>query len=131
MPNIRVSDDVYSKLKKFADSEMRSVANATEFLLVKGLGGAPNGYIEEVEGDIKASKQAYSPSKTPTSLYEKRGEILAKITQLTNKRDEDLEYCQDGEIRKQIESQYQADIQPLWDEFHLLSEEEKEEEKAS
>lgn len=40
MPNIRVSDDIYERLKGFADKEMRSVANATEFLLSLQLGNA-------------------------------------------------------------------------------------------
>jgi len=45
-------------------------------------------------------------------------EIMQDIKALETQRDEELEYCQDRETKKQIEQSYQVDLSSLWEEYH-------------
>lgn len=59
MPTIRLSDDIYDRLKRFADREMRSVTNATEYLLALQLGAAN----DKVDDLIKGVSENTPPPK--------------------------------------------------------------------
>lgn len=50
MPTIRLSNDIYDRLKRFADREMRSVTNATEYLLALQLGAANDKVDDLIKG---------------------------------------------------------------------------------
>lgn len=124
MPNIRVSDDIYSKLKAFADRDLRSVANATEFLLSLQLGdngvpadtpyqrpggAAPSGKVD----DLFPAEKKSEPSATRG-----KGEILADIRSTEADRDEELRNCQDPETSLKITNRYAGTIDGLWKEYH-------------
>ena len=43
---IRISDDIYDEISVWAEAEMRSVSNATDYLLKKGLSSVSPGIVE-------------------------------------------------------------------------------------
>lgn len=120
MPNIRVSDDIYERLKGFADKEMRSITNATEYLLSLQLGNA-TGVPEKTSPPAKIDDLIISEKSEATPQRDK-GEILERIRKLEAERDEELRFCQDPDQSKAIDRTYRQRIDPLWAEFHRLKE---------
>ena len=43
---IRISDDIYDEISVWAEAEMRSVSNATDYLLKKGLSSVSPDIVE-------------------------------------------------------------------------------------
>lgn len=120
MPNIKVSDSVYERLKTEAEGNFRTIGGQIEFLMA-------NQRTHPVPARDKI--EAETPP-TPKNTNEKNFEgqapvrtvpqILAEITSLSESRDEELEYCQDKDERVRIEREYGARIQQLWDEYNSI-----------
>lgn len=109
---IKVSDEVYDRLKADADQNYRSMGGHIEYLMDKAMG------VSIVLGEKRAFTET-PPSQENTST-KSLGDILANIRDLEGKRDEELRYCQDDDYRKEITNRYASFIQPLWDEYSLL-----------
>ena len=124
MANIRISDEIYTKLKAFADGEMRSVANATEYLLNKQLENTPspkNTNVSDLFTDpiIPVKPLGVVTPEKSESTPRGKGDVLADIRDTEAERDEELRYCQDDETRKKIVNKYAGTIGGLWNEYHF------------
>lgn len=141
MPNIKVSDDTYQKLKKGADASFRTLGGQIDFLisLDKGTPAIVTPLPKNLQvGELVRGEEAeYHPQKKAVEAEviglikdiaaDKiksmgKGDILADIRKLEADRDEELRYCQDVDESRKITEKYAKLIQPLWDEYNSLKE---------
>lgn len=117
---IKVSDEIYDRLKADADKNYRSMGGQIEFLMSFHSGVA--------SGDIERAKPSVSDLVRPDEKIKSeptargKGDILADIRETEADRDEELRYCQDDETRKKIVNKYVGTIDGLWEEFNSLKE---------
>lgn len=98
MTSIRIPDTVYDQLKDFADSEMRSLSNATEYLLMKGL-----------------SKDTPKPLDITNKRTRTKKIILGEIKSLEASADDSN---QDPDYWREVSDKKNA----LWKEYHATEE---------
>lgn len=106
---VRINTALKTALKNHSIKEGRTLEWTLNSVLTK--------YLNHV---TPATKEPPAP---PLGVYEfvprSKGDVLAEIRNLEAKRGEELEYCQDAEVAKDIHARYAAQIQPLWDEYNL------------
>ena len=107
---IKISDEVYSRLKKDADANYRSLGGHIEYLM------------DKVGGNALGEKVAFTQDSPTEPTGRNVGDILAEIRKLEGERDEELRFCQDTDIATDIYKDYGSRIQDLWNEYHLIKE---------
>lgn len=76
---------------------------------------AESNRLGEIEEKVRTDLE--SQENTPPSQRNK-GEILDEIREIEALRDQELEYCQDNQIAKQITGRYQKQLDALWSEYN-------------
>lgn len=109
MASIRIEDELYEFIKSVAEEENRSVTNMVDTM------------IKQYKG-LKTFSSPETVSETHASIPTERtkGDILADIREVNSQRDQELEYCQDSEVAKQIADKYQSEIDSLWSEYNNI-----------
>lgn len=109
---IKVSDEVYDRLKADADANYRSMSGQVEYLMDRNMGVS----------NILGEKVAFTTTQPTERFNEARssGDVLADIREIESQRDEELRYCQDNETIKAVSEQYQDKLDVLWEEYNGL-----------
>lgn len=119
---VKLDEDIYSRIKEFADKEMRPVSNAIVFLLDRGLSNpistphkpqAAQKAVNNVEAD-----DIFSSMPEPEEPEWAKARTLAEV-ELPLAMEEELEYCQDPDARREIERGYKLRIAQAWNRYHL------------
>jgi len=119
---IKVADEVYDRLKADADANYRSMSGQVEYLMDKAAGVSVilGNKVATTEPPDLSGVFKETPKKIVGATPRGKGEVLADIRELEAKRDEELRYCQDDEIGRQITEQYADKVNPLWEEYNGL-----------
>lgn len=123
---IKVSDEIYDRLKADADKNYRSMGGQIEFLMDSHSGMSPEAVIRS-KPDVSDLVRPDMPKKSEPTARDTRdtrtkGDILADIRETEAQRDEELRYCQDADTVKKITDRYAGAIDLLWREFNLIKE---------
>lgn len=132
MPNIKVQQDTYEKLKSRAAYNYRSMSGEIDYLMDKAeglevVGGLPTG--QRVYKD--ATSQEVHPAQMPLPLEnifndEPQGNkrthrmVLTEIREAERQLEEAMSFNQDPDSRAKMEREGKADIQEMWNEYHFL-----------
>lgn len=108
---IKISDEIYDRLKKDADANYRSLGGHIEYLMDKAMGVS----------NILGEKVAFTKDSPTEPTGRSVGDILADIRKLEGERDEELRFSQDGDYSEGITRSYGERIQDLWNEYHLVT----------
>lgn len=121
---IKVSDEIYARLKAEADKNYRSMGGQIEFLMSGNTpvpentpyqnpgGTAPSGDVSDL---VKKSEPSTSGATRG------KGDILADIRETEADRDEELRNCQDPDTSRVIMNKYASTIDGLWKEYHACT----------
>ena len=122
MAQIRIDDEVYSRLKEAADFNKRTVGQHILFLLNNEI------TFNEIRGMLKNKTEnpkiengsgSQANNQRPNGEHIGRREVftvpqlISKIEDIRKKADEEAEYCQDLDTIKRIYAEADAEIQPL------------------
>lgn len=111
---IKVSDELYLRLKGHADSNYRTQGGQIEFLLdhFEGIKVAePRSLGEAIHVDRPVDIHIPADVTTPQELYKEAKQMQADLI-------EDLKFNQDPDSRHQMERERGEAIQAKWAEYH-------------
>jgi len=125
MKVLRVDDLLHEMVVKQAKEEGRTVSRVANQILEEHFDDEA---VKQVVNSF--SKDTPSPENTEPPKFEKNpiatpkgattqrdyGEVMADIRQAEADRDEELRYCQDTEVREQINDRYAIKIADFWKE---------------
>lgn len=140
---IKVSDEIYARLKADADQNYRSMGGQIEYMLDQAVGvhkilGQKVAFAAPPENTPYQNPGGTPPSNKVDDLFPKKsevatppiadasgtrgkGDILADIRETEADRDEELRNCQDPDTSRKITNRYASTIDGLWKEYHACT----------